>query len=319
MTHVGREGSSKTRAMDVTGASSRESTPFLLRIEDSHGAVCFDRADRVIDASGVYSNPNATGPGGLPAAGERDVGDQIDRHLPEGRAELAARYAGRRVLLIGDGHSAATALCMLEDLARDGRSAARVEWILRDRRTQSPFVEVPDDPLPARSGLARSANRIAASAPWLTRRPGCVVTSYERTKDGSVRVTSADASGQVVAFEVERVLALVGYRPDLGITRELQIHHCYASEGPMKLASAISSASLASPGSAGDCLSQVAHGPESLRNPEPGFFILGAKSYGRNPAFLLSVGHQQIQDALTLIGAPEASRAPLETAPSTAS
>jgi hypothetical protein len=38
-----------------------------------------------------------------------------------------------------------------------------------------------------------------------------------------------------------------------------------------------------------------------LLNPEPGFFILGMKSYGRNSAFLLQTGHEQIHDAFRLI------------------
>jgi Pyridine nucleotide-disulphide oxidoreductase len=313
VTHIAREGLSKSRGIEAVGDQSRERRAFLLRIAGPGGAVRFERADVVVDATGVVANPNATGPGGVPAVGENEVEDRIQRHLPPGRAEAAERYAGRRVLILGDGHSAATSLCLLDDLARDGRGTACVEWIHRDRRAAVPFVEVPDDPLPARGALTRSANRIASSASWLRSHPGAVVTSYESMADGSVRVAVTEPHGGEVTLEVDRVLALVGYRPEMEITRELQIHHCYASEGPMKLASAILSAGLASPGSAGDCLSQVAHGPESLRNPEPGFFILGAKSYGRNPAFLLSIGHQQIRDALTLIGAP------LETAPSTAS
>ena len=145
------------------------------------------------------------------------------------------------------------------------------------------------------------------------------MTSYERGTAGALRVGIEERGGREVALEVDRVLALVGYRPDTGITRELQIHHCYATEGPMKLASAILSASPGSPEDVGDCLSQAAHGPESLRNPEPGFFLLGAKSYGRNPSFLLRIGHQQILDALTLIGWPAGDRRALETAPSSAS
>ena len=44
----------------------------------------------------------------------------------------------------------------------------------------------------------------------------------------------------------------------------------------MKLAAALLGAR------GGDCLAQTSHGAETLANPEPGFFILGAKSYGRN-------------------------------------
>jgi hypothetical protein len=277
------------------------------------------RADVVIDASGVYGQPNGTGPGGLPALSEDLVSDRIDRHLPPTLEDLRARYAGRRVLLLGDGHSAATVLRMFQDLGQESRPA-RVEWVRRERGGAAPFPEAADDPLPARRDLAAGANRIARSAPWLETHRGATVLSYEALGAGPLRV-ALSYEGDERALEVDRVLALVGYRPDLTITRELQIHHCYASEGPMKLASAILSASAASPARSGDCLSQVSHGSESLRNPEPGFFVLGAKSYGRNASFLLSIGHRQVEDLFTLIREPAAApgAAPLETAPSTSS
>ena len=69
----------------------------------------------------------------------------------------------------------------------------------------------------------------------------------------------------------------------------------------MKLASAILTAAVADPEKAGDCLSQVSHGAEALESPEPDFYILGAKSYGRNASFVLPIGHQQVLDALTAL------------------
>jgi hypothetical protein len=50
-----------------------------------------------------------------------------------------------------------------------------------------------------------------------------------------------------------------------------------------------------------DCLKQVCYGPESLRNPEPNFYILGAKSYGRDSHFLMRIGFEQVRDVFTLI------------------
>jgi hypothetical protein len=317
VTHVGREGCSKGGV--AAGGTVREARDFLLRVETPGGRARFERAEVVIDASGVYGQPNGTGPGGLPALSEDIVADRIDRHLAPALADLRARYAGRRVLLLGDGHSAATVLRMFQDLDRESRPA-RVEWVLRERGRATPFLEVGSDPLPARFDLAAEANRIARSAPWLETHRGATVLSYEALGAGPLRV-ALSYEGDERVLEVDRVLALVGYRPDLTITRELQIHHCYASEGPMKLASAILSASAASPGRSGDCLSQVSHGPESLRSPEPGFFVLGAKSYGRNASFLLAIGHRQVEDAFTLIGEPAGERrtGTLETAPSTSS
>jgi hypothetical protein len=96
-------------------------------------------------------------------------------------------------------------------------------------------------------------------------------------------------------YQVDRILANVGYQPDRALYAELQIHECYASSGPMKLAAA-----LLSQGSA-DCLSVGGQGAETLLNPEPGFFILGSKSYGRNSTFLLRAGFEQVRDAFRLI------------------
>jgi hypothetical protein len=109
--------------------------------------------------------------------------------------------------------------------------------------------------------------------------------------------------GREDGLEVDRVLALVGHRPDPEMTRELRVHLCYESEGPMKLAAALQAAG-GGPGD--DCLAQVSHGPASLETPEPGFYVLGAKSYGRNPDFLLAVGHQQARDAVALIAVARA-------------
>jgi hypothetical protein len=102
---------------------------------------------------------------------------------------------------------------------------------------------------------------------------------------------AAAANGRAEELEVDRILALNGGVGDHGLYRQLQVHECYATSGPMKLAASL----LTSAGSAG-CLAMPTAGPETLRNPAPGFFILGAKSYGRNSQFLLRVGWQQVDD-----------------------
>jgi hypothetical protein len=94
---------------------------------------------------------------------------------------------------------------------------------------------------------------------------------------------------------VDRVLALNGGVGDFTLYRQLQVHECYATAGPMKLAAALLGAA------GGDCLTQESHGPDTLRNPEPGFFIVGAKSYGRNSQFLLRIGWSQVDDVFALL------------------
>ncbi|MBI4364720.1 MAG: hypothetical protein HY568_04750 [Candidatus Latescibacteria bacterium] len=325
VTGIGREGLVKGQSIGPDGNPPRASRRFLIRVQPDGGAGRFERADAVIDASGVYACPNATGPGGLPALGEESLGSLLEQHLPAITREARARYAGRRILLIGDGRSAANALADIDALVREGEDAARtrVEWIHRDRGGPwlAPVPAEELERLPSLRDLDSRANRIAREAPWLNRRPGAEVASYRLLPSGEVEVTLAargtagdraaapreGAAREGDRLVVDRVLALVGYRPDLSLFRELQVHLCYASEGPMALAAAIlaSRPNAGAAGSAGapvGCLSQSTHGPESLKSPEPDFYVLGAKSYGRNPNFLLSLGHRQIEDALGLIG-----------------
>jgi hypothetical protein len=300
VTGIGREGITKPRGVPAVGDTSREGRAFVIRVETAAGAARLDRADVVLDASGVYATPNATGPGGLPAVNEERLGDRAERWLPDLLGGARTRYRGRKILLVGDGHSAATALVQMDDLSRAGAAGDgfAVEWVHRDRGGDAPYGVIEEDPLPARRELALRANAIARSAPWLRRHPGAAVLSYDPAPEGRIRATLQLPSGEARAADVDRVLALVGYRPDIGLCRELQVHLCYASEAPMGLAAALLAARSKDPGAADDCLSQVSHGAGSLRNPEPGFFVVGAKSYGRNASFLLTIGHRQIADVL---------------------
>jgi len=118
-------------------------------------------------------------------------------------------------------------------------------------------------------------------------RPGVVCEALS-ARDGRLAVTLRNGAADEV--EVDHVLALNGGVPDASLYRQLQVHECYATSGPMQLAAALLGES------GGDCLAQASHGPETLRTPEPGFFILGAKSYGRNSQFLLRIGWQQVDD-----------------------
>ena len=114
----------------------------------------------------------------------------------------------------------------------------------------------------------------------------------------ALRVT---LEGRGEDVEVDEVLSLTGYRPDARLYEELQVHLCYATEGPMRLAAAL----LAADGAGGDCLAQGSSGPDALRTPEPGFFFAGSKSYGRRSNYLLRLGITQAEELASLIDAPD--------------
>jgi pyridine nucleotide-disulfide oxidoreductase len=286
---IGREGLLKHEEI---ATAERGRHPFRLLVADASGREQAERADVVIDATGTYGHPNRLGDGGIPAPGERSLDAEIRRHIPD-LTRNAADWAGRTVLLAGAGHSAQTAARDLAELARQA-PGTRVIWALR---SPEPGWGSPDgDPLPARAALAATARELAAGvSPAVEARRGVRVESLARREGGGFEVTLQNG-GEPERVAVDRVLALTGFVGDHQLYRQLQVHECYATCGPIKLSAALLGAA------AGDCLDQTSHGAETLTNPEPGFFILGAKSYGRNNTFLMRVGWQQVDEVFGLLG-----------------
>jgi hypothetical protein len=237
-------------------------------------------ADAVLDASGVYGQPTALGAGGIPAPGERVLEGEIIRHL--GALESASlRLAGRDVLLVGHGHSAANALALMAAL----EPRPRVTWAVRSANRR-PCVEIADDPLAERQRVTAAANELAAEPPpFLKMERRASVESLAR-QDGRLNV--ALGGGRSGAFDA--VVGLTGYRPDLSFLRELALEVSPASEGAARLFRALAHVT--------DCLSVPAVGATDLASGEPGFHLLGAKSYGRLPTFLLRTGLRQLETVL---------------------
>jgi hypothetical protein len=285
---IGREGLLKHEEIATPERGRR---PFRLLLGDASGREWTERAEVVIDATGTYQSPNSLGDGGIPAPGERALGAAIRRTIPD-LAREAADWAGKTILLAGAGHSAQTAARDLADLARQA-PGTRVIWALRGG---SSWGSPPGDPLPGRARLAATAAALASGAsPAVETRRGVVVEELSQTNGKVTAVLRNGAGREEVA--VDRVLSLTGSVGDHGLYRQLQVHECYATCGPIKLSAALLGAG------AGDCLAQTSHGLEALTNPEPGFFILGSKSYGRNSTFLMRVGWDQVGEVFGALGA----------------
>ncbi|MEU2899460.1 NAD(P)-binding domain-containing protein [Streptomyces sp. NPDC006967] len=276
------------------GTGTRAAAPFTLLLDTPDGEATAE-ADLVLDCTGTYSHPNTLGPGGIPAPGERALAHHITRTLPD-TAE-PARWAGT-VLLVGAGKSAQTAA---RDLA--ALPGARVEWAVR--KPAPDWGAVPDDTLPGRQHLVDTSRALADGAhDRATVHTGAHVQALHPAGD-RVRVTLTTAGG-LREIVCDHIVALTGYTGDAALYRQLQVHECYATGAPMNLSAAL----LGSAG--GDCLTQPSVGIDALRNPEPHFFILGAKSYGRLNTFLLRTGYEQI-DQLAAAYAEESELLPAGT------
>jgi hypothetical protein len=287
---IGRSGLLKG---DSPGDGKRGQLPFRLLLSRANQER-IEEADIVFDCTGTYGQHCWLGEGGIPAIGERSGEQYIAYGLEDILGSKRGHYAGKSVLLIGAGYSAATTAAHLAQLS-ESAPETWVVWLARIGKTQ-PLPRIPNDPLKERDRLAAKANNLAARGDGnIEFHAQSHVQSVEwKGPDKGFRVT-ARCAGKDRSWDVDRIIANVGYSPDTAMYRELQIHECYATLGPMKLAAALQKQS------GGDCLTIGGHGPACLLNPEPNFFILGAKSYGRNSQFLLRNGFEQIRDVFALI------------------
>ena len=213
--------------------------------------------------------------------------------------ENESHWVGQRTLLVGAGYSAQTAARDLRELCSQ-HPDTDVTWAIR---SEAPTLgEIENDPLPGRADLAASARGIVSAAtggstedPGIRVRLGCSVEGLRRASTGIEVTLRSSVARQLETVVVDRIIALTGYVGDHTLYRQLQVHECWATSGPMKLSAAL----LAS--SSVDCLDQTSQGADTLENPEPDFFILGIKSYGRNSTFLMQVGRQQVDEVFALV------------------
>jgi thioredoxin reductase len=288
---IGRRGYFKS---DIASVGQRGREPFRLLLRDTKGKERVEEADIVLDCTGTYGQHRWLGDGGIPALGELAAETQISYHLDDILGDKQNHYASKTVLVVGAGFSAATTVCNLAELSLKSPSTF-VYWAARGGGSQ-PIRRTPSDPLRDRDRLAARANNLA------TRTDGNVEfhagTTIEMVEsfgpDKGFKVTARKAA-KTITWNVDRIVANLGYTPDGTLYRELQIAEHFALQGPLKLATALLARR------AEDGVKQFSGGADALRSPEPNFYILGAKSYGRDEQFLLRTGFEQIREVFALV------------------
>ncbi|WP_312888119.1 FAD-dependent oxidoreductase [Nonomuraea rhodomycinica] len=274
---------------DRVRTHGREDTPFLVRLDSGEEM----RARAIIDASGTYNTPNVLGAGGIPAHGEDTV--FVDHALPDVLGSDRERYAGKHVLVVGAGHSAATTLLALAQL-----EDTRIIWAIRAGGAARTYGGGAADALPARGALGTRL-RAHVESGRITLLTGFFTHSI--TTDGQqVTVISRDPSGAEQAVAVDAIVSATGYRPDHSIASELRL-----DLDPV-LGSTRALAPLIDP-NAHSCGTVPAHGVDELAHPEAGYYAVGVKSYGRAPTFLMATGYEQVRSVVAaLAGDWEAAR-----------
>jgi hypothetical protein len=273
----------------------REEAPFVLRLGAASGEEQDVLARAVIDASGTYESPNPLGAYGIPALGEQALREHIFYRIPDILGGLRERYAGRRVLVVGSGHSAFNALLELAELARE-YPATRPLWAIRRTDLGLLFGGGEKDALPARGALGQRIHELVEGE-QVRLVTGVRISALYETSEGIVIAGEEQRLGPV-----DEIIATTGFRPDLSLLRELRLALDAGLESPVRLAPLIDP-------NVHSCGTVPPHGVEELSHPEANFYIVGMKSYGRAPTFLTLTGYEQVRSiAAALTGDYEAAR-----------
>ncbi|MET0976139.1 MAG: NAD(P)-binding domain-containing protein [Leifsonia sp.] len=268
--------------MDRTRSVGRGDTPFVLRLREGSG-VSEVVARAVIDASGTYGNPNPLGSNGLDPIGHEAVADRISHALPDVLGVDRRRFAGKHAVVVGAGHSAANTLVGLARLARE-EPGTTVTWVIRNRSAAR--VSAADgDELAGRASLGRQVELLVESGA-IKRVDRFEITRLSAAGDGLDIVGSRGDSDHAIRADI--VVNATGFRPDIDMLREIRLELDDIVEAPRRLAPLIDP-------NLHSCGTVAPHGVAELQQPESGFFIVGMKSYGRAPTFLLATGYEQVR------------------------
>ena len=277
VTAVGRKDFDKVRT------NGRERQPFEIRL--ASGETIDARA--VIDASGTWNRPNPAGSGGVAAPGEPEIADRIAYGIPDVLGRERSDYAGKRILVVGSGHSAFNVVLDLLTLSGEA-PGTDIVWAMRRDNLDAVWGGGAADALEARGELGQRAKR-AVEAGLLRVLTPYRIRSIARTATGLVVNGVLRSEERPVA--VDRMVVCTGFRPDLEMLQEVRL----STDAWLESSAALGP--LIDP-NLHSCGTVRPHGARELAHPEKDFFIVGVKSYGRAPTFLLATGYEQARSVV---------------------
>jgi cation diffusion facilitator CzcD-associated flavoprotein CzcO len=290
---IGRKNTDKLKT------AGRSALPFVIRVQQEGGELYEFEAKAVIDASGTWATPNPVGSGGLAAAGEQEHQDRIVHGIPDLLGRDQVRYRNQSVLVVGGGHSAINAVLDLAQL-KQAYPETQIHWVLRKRRIEDVFGGQASDALPARGALGTRIEQLVEQDQVNVYTPFQI--EQIRELDGRLAVVGNQHGKQGAIRGIDEIISATGSRPDFSFLREVRLNIDPVVESTAALADLIDP-------NVHSCGTVRPHGELELRHPDAGFYIVGAKSYGRAPTFLMATGYEQVRSTVAaLAGDWEAAR-----------
>lgn len=278
------------KGLDKLKTKNREEQPFEVYVERGNETKVY-YAKAIIDASGTWRNPNPMLSSGLWTNAESKLKGKINYGIPNILGKLESKYANKTVMVVGSGHSSINAML---DLARlkERYTNTKIYWVLRKSHVSEVYGGQEKDGLPARGELGIRIQQLVE-----TDMINVVTPFYiqDVQSTGNTLEVKGEINGKEEAInDIDEIIVSAGFRPDTSFLKEVRI----------KLDSTVESVEALAPlidPNIHSCGTVRPHGEEELRQPEKGLYIVGMKSYGRAPTFLLATGYEQVRSVVAYL------------------
>lgn len=286
---VGRKG------LDKMKTAGRENKPFVIKTE-KNGQTSYYEAQAVIDSSGTWNQPNPVGSGGVFAEGEQALAKHIFYGIPDVKNNALDRYKNKHVLVVGGGHSAINALLDLATV-QERFPATKISWVLRKKHISEIYGGKEDDALEARGALGIRMEKLVNDGKLHIYTPFHIL-KLSQNKEGILVEGDLNGNHKTIAH-IDEIISNTGARPNLDMIREVRIDIDSSLEAVFDLAELIDP-------NIHSCGTVRPHGEKELRHPEKDFYIVGSKSYGRAPTFLMATGYEQVRSVVAYLAGDQA-------------
>lgn len=267
---------------DKLKSKNRNTQPFIIYVE-SDGRLKTFEARAVLDATGTWGNPNPAQGNGVWLPLEKSLKEHIDYHIPNCHANPTV-YANKKIAVIGGGHSAINSLLNLVKLKKEAPST-EITWILRKENIELAYGGEQNDELAERGALGSKIRQLVEDEIIKVITPFFITSINDGEK---ISIIGTSRNEEIILEGFDRLIVNTGSRPDFSMNSELRLSIDSTTESVTALAPLIDP-------NVHSCGTVRPHGELELRQPEESFYVVGGKSYGRAPTFLMATGYEQVR------------------------
>lgn len=276
--------------MDKMKTNNRNEQPFVLQVQQGENIEFFE-ARAVIDASGTWQNGNPVGSGGIFAIGEKENASQIYYGIPDVMGRNKDRYKNKSTVVVGGGHSAINTILELNRL-KEEFPETQIHWVLRKEKINDIYGNQKADALEARGVLRMRIEELVNKDQISVHTPFQI--QEFKNANGSLTLIGVQFGIKKSLSGIDEIVSNTGTRPDFSFLRELRVDYDSTVESVPELAKLIDP-------NIHSCGSVRPHGEKELRQKEKDFYIIGMKSYGRAPTFLMATGYEQVRSVVSAL------------------